>query len=361
MPTVADVIDDVIGVDTHTDTHTLVCCSPAGAVRGELTVDNSTDGFAEALTWATMLASGPSLIFGIEGTRSYGQAFSEFLSRAGLVVVEVERPARRSARTRRGKSDPIDAKAAAHQVLAMDPDALPTPRADGDREALRILLVARRALADECKKANARLRALLLTGTDTDRALLRGPRLSKTTLTGLTRRRGSKGEDRATTTRRREITRLANQQLRLLEELRANNRDLATITDEIAPGLTSEHGVGPVSAAQLIVSYSHRGRVRSEAAFAALAGVSPVQASSGRRTRHRLNRGGDRQLNRALHDIARTRMRDCPNTRAYVTRRTSETPNFTTRDARRCLKRYLARHLYRRLETIMTLGPGPTT
>ena len=99
MPTVADVIDDVIGVDTHTDTHTLVCCSPAGAVRGELTVDNSTDGFAEALTWATMLASGPSLIFGIEGTRSYGQALSEFLSRAGLVVVEVERPARRSVRT----------------------------------------------------------------------------------------------------------------------------------------------------------------------------------------------------------------------------------------------------------------------
>ena len=243
----------------------------------------------------------------------------------------------------------------------MDPDALPTPRADGDREALRILLVTRRALADECKKANARLRALLLTGTDTDRALLRGPRLSKTTLTGLTRRRGSKGEDRATTTRRREITRLANQQLRLPEELRANNRDLATITDEIAPGLTSEHGVGPVSAAQLIVSYAHRGRVRSEAAFAALAGVSPVQASSGRRTRHRLNRGGDRQLNRARHDIARTRMRDCPNTRAYVTRRTSETPNFTTRDARRCLKRYLARHLYRRLETIMTPGPGPTT
>lgn len=122
--------------------------------------------------------------------------------------------------------------------------------------------------------------------------------------------------------------------------------------DELAPGLTDHHGVGPVSAAQAIVSYSHPGRCRNEAAFAALAGASPLEASSGRTTRHRLNRGGDRALNRALHTIALTRIRSCPTTRAYVAKRTTE--GKTPREIRRCLKRYIARQLYRTLTTTMT-------
>ena len=351
MPTVADVVNDVIGVDTHTDTHTLVCCSASGAMRAELTVDNTTDGFTEVVGWATELATGPRVVFAVEGTRSHGQALAQFLTRAGLDVVEVERPAR-AGRRRGGKSDPLDARAAAHAVLRLDAAKLPSPRADGDREALRILLVSRRGSIDEQKKASSRLRALLLTGDDADRALLRRGAFTKATLTTLARRRASAGDDRAAAIARREITRLARRVLDLAVIVRDNTKELTSIVKDLAPGFLDEIGVGPVSAAQLIVSFSHHDRIRGESAFAALAGVAPIPASSGRRIRHRLNRGGDRQLNRALHDIARTRMRDCPTTRAYVQRRT-QSPNFTTYDARRCLKRYIARHLYRQLQTIM--------
>jgi len=120
--------------------------------------------------------------------------------------------------------------------------------------------------------------------------------------------------------------------------------------------LTDLHGVGPVSAAQVIVSFSHPGRCRSDAAFAALAGTSPLQASSGRTERHRLNRGGDRALNRAIHTIATTRMRSCPKTRAYIARRTAE--GMSTREIRRCLKRYITRQLYRTLTTAMITTPA---
>lgn len=132
---------------------------------------------------------------------------------------------------------------------------------------------------------------------------------------------------------------------------------LLTIVEDIAPGLTSRYGVGPVSAAQAIVSFSHPGRCRSEAAFATLAGTSPVPASSGQTIRHRLNRGGDRALNRAIHAIALVRMRSCPRTRAYVARRTAE--GKTPREIRRCLKRYIARELYRQLTRTMNLPEAP--
>ena len=118
--------------------------------------------------------------------------------------------------------------------------------------------------------------------------------------------------------------------------------------NDVAPGLTDRRGVGPVTAAQTIVSFSHPGRCRSDAAFAALAGTSPLEASSGRTVRHRLNRGGDRALNNAVHTIAMTRMRSCPRTQAYIARRTAE--GKTSREIRRCLKRYIARQLYRQLE-----------
>ena len=132
---------------------------------------------------------------------------------------------------------------------------------------------------------------------------------------------------------------------------------LLTIVEDIAPGLTSRYGVGPVSAAQAIVSFSHPGRCRSEAAFAALAGTSPVPASSGQTVRHRLNRGGDRALNRAIHAIALVRMRSCPRTRAYIARRTAE--GKTAREIRRCLKRYIARELYRQLTRTMNPPEAP--
>ena len=153
--------------------------------------------------------------------------------------------------------------------------------------------------------------------------------------------------DREQAVRHGEIRRLALAVRDGGRALKDNRAQLQTIVDDMAPGLTERRGVGPVTAAQAIVSFSHPGRCRNDAAFAALSGTSPLQASSGRTVRHRLNRGGDRALNSAIHTIAMTRMRCCPRTKAYVARRTAE--GKTTREIRRCLKRYIARELYRAL------------
>ena len=155
--------------------------------------------------------------------------------------------------------------------------------------------------------------------------------------------------------RHAEIRRLTLALREAARQLKANRAQLQTIVNDLVPGLTDRRGIGPVSAAQAIVSFSHPGRCRNDAAFAALAGASPLEASSGRTVRHRLNRGGDRALNRAIHTIAATRMRCCPTTQAYVTRRTAEGKN--PKEIRRCLKRYIARQLYRTLTAAMTPQP----
>jgi len=229
-------------------------------------------------------------------------------------------------------------------ALQLPADRLPTPRADGDREALRIPLTARTTTTTA---QTNRLRTLFLSGDDTDRQLARNA-LTEAVLTGLIQRRGPRQTNREPSTRRAEIKRLASALRESRREQRANRASLASIVDDLAPGLTDHHGVGPVSAAQAIVSDSHPGRCRNEAASAA----SPLEASSGRTARHRLNRGGDRTLNRALHTIALTRIRSCPTTRAYVTKHTTE--GKTPREIRRCLKRHIAQQLYRTLTTTTT-------
>ena len=153
------------------------------------------------------------------------------------------------------------------------------------------------------------------------------------------------------------IRRLADALGQARRQLKDNRARLLAIVDDIAPGLTSRFGVGPVSAAQVVVSFSHPGRVRNDAAYATLGGTSPIEASSGHTVRHRLNRGGDRALNRAIHTIALTRMRSCARTRAYVERRTAE--GKTTREIRRCLKRYITRELYRHLTRSMNPPVSP--
>jgi transposase len=344
---VADVVDAVIGGDTHTDTHTMEIAAPSGAPIATLTVENDQAGYAAVIDWIAAHSPGPRLIVGLEGTRSYGIGLARALRAAGLAVVEVERP-KRETRRGRGKSDPIDAHLAVLAVLRMPTDRLPTPRADGDREALRILLTARAEMTDTQTRQINQLRALLLTGHDTDRAIARG-RVTRDWLERLIRRRGTGTETREQATRRAETRRLAIAIRDTHRDLTHNRDHLTAIITDLAPGLLDRHGVGPVSAAQTIVSWSHPGRCRTEAAFAALAGVNPIPASSGRTTRHRLNRGGDRHLNHALHTIALTRMRSCPRTHAYLTRRRAE--GKTDRDIRRILKRYIARELYRALNT----------
>jgi transposase len=345
----AEHVDAVVGVDTHRDTHHAEIALPSGAPIATRSISNDSAGYAELLAWMLDHAPGPRLVVAIEGTRSYGVGLARAVAATGLSVVECEQP-NRKARRGKGKSDPIDAHLAVLTALRLDADRIPTPRADGDREALRILLGARHDLTAAQTAQTNRLRALLLGGCDADRQLARRG-LDETTLAGLARRRLPRDASREQAVRQAEVRRLALAVRASARALKANRAQLQAVVDDMVPGLTARRGIGPVTAAQAIIAFSHPGRCHSEAAFAALAGTSPLEASSGRTVRHRLNRGGDRALNSAIHTIALTRMRSCPRTRAYVARRTAE--GKTTREIRRCLKRYIARELYRTLTAAM--------
>ena len=353
MPMLAEVIDAVVGVDTHRDTHHVEIALPTGTPIATCSISNDTTGYAHLLAWILDHAPGPRIAVSIEGTRSYGIGLARAASAAGLLVLECEQP-HRKARRGKGKSDPIDAHLAVLTALRLHTDQLPIPRADGDREALRILLSARHDLTVTSTAQINRLRALLRDGNDTDHQLARVA-LTDATLTGLARRRLPRDASREHAIRHAEVRRLALAIHDANRALKANRAQLQSIVDDLAPGLTDRPGIGPVTAAQAIVSFSHPGRCRNDAAFASLAGTCPIPASSGRTVRHRLNRGGDRALNRAIHTIATVRMRDCPATKAYIARRTAE--GKTIREIKRCLKRYIARQLYRALTATMT----PTT
>jgi transposase len=341
----ADVVDAVVGVDTHRDIHHAEIAHPSGAVIATCSVRNTSAGYADLLAWAREHAPGPRLAACIEGTRSYGSGLSRAAASAGLLVIECEQPTRKTRRGK-GKSDPIDAHLAVLTALQLDAGKLPVPRADGDREALRILLCARQELTTTTTAQTNRLKALLRDGDDHDRDLARA-RFGDAVLAVLARRRPPRDASRAMLVRQGEIRRLALALRQAARVLKANRAELDAIVGDLVPGLTSQPGIGPVTAAQAIVSFSHAGRCRHEAAFARLAGTSPVEASSGQVVRHRLNRGGDRALNKAIHVIAGTRMRCDPATVAYAARRRAQ--GKTDREIRRCVKRYIARQLYRTL------------
>ena len=354
MTMLAETVDAVIGGDTHRDTHTLEIATPVGTPIAAVTVSNDTGGYQLALEWIFVHAPGPQVVVGLEGTRSYGLGLARALTAAGLRVVEVERPQR--ADRRRGKSDAIDAHLAVLATLRMPVaetgsragQPVNQPRADGGREALRILLSARHDLTlDRTGKIN-RLRALLRGGTDTDRGVARG-RLSDTALSAIARRRGHRDDTVEDAVRREEARRLAVAIRAANADLALNKTRLADLVGQLAPQLLAKTGIGPVSAAQALVTWSHPGRCRNDAAFAALAGVDPIPASSGRTVRHRLNRGGDRAMNRALHDIVLNRWRVDDRTHTYIARRRAE--GKTDREIRRALKRYVAREIFKSLET----------
>ena len=355
MTMLAETVDAVIGIDTHRDSHEVEITDPAGKPIMTMQIGNDSAGFTRLLAAIAEVVPGPRVAVCIEGSRSYGIGLARALAAAGLLVLECEQPSRRQRRGK-GKSDPIDAHLAVLAALRLDAGKLPVPRADGDREALRILLVARQEITVARTGQIGRLRALLLAGDDTDRLAARTA-LTQTALAALAGRELRAGAGHEQAVRHGEIRRLALALGQARQQLKDNRAQLLAIVDDIAPGLTSRYGVGPVSAAQAIVSFSHPGRCRSEAAYAALGGTSPIPASSGQTIRHRLNRGGDRALNRAIHAIAVVRMRSCPRTRAYVARRTAE--GKTIREIRRCLKRYIARELYRQLTRSMDPPVGP--
>jgi transposase len=347
MAMLADTADAAIGVDTHTDTHTACLLDALGRQLAVITIPADPPGCRMLLAWAQQNAPGPRLAWAIEGSRSHGLGLTRYLQAQEQTVIEAGRPPRASKRPG-GKSDPADAASAARAALTAD--KLAQPRADGTREALRILLAARAHATMARTAAVNTFKALILGAPDSLRQALRGlstPRQAARCRT----LRVHASQPVAEQVLRAELRRLATHIGAWDRELRANKAQLHQLAAEVMPALLDQPGVGPMSAAQLLVSWSHPGRFRSEAAFAALAGVSPLEASSGKITRHRLNPFGDRQLNRALHVIVNWRMLHHPRTRDYMTRRAKQK---TDPEIRRCLKRYAARQLYRLMEAAAT-------
>ncbi|MHC3475677.1 IS110 family RNA-guided transposase [Streptomyces sp. 7R007] len=344
----------VIGVDTHAKTHTYAVLAANGEHLGTQAFPNTHAGRARAISWAGRRTGGDlGALWVIEGAGSYGAQIARQTTRAGYQVAEAARMGR-AGRRGIGKSDPIDARRIAAAVLPLPEDQLRTPRMDeGVRAAAQILLTSRDELTSERTRAVNALTALVRIadlGIDARRPL-------GTRQIGEIARWRPREEDLAATTARTEAVRLAKRILALDTEIMDNMNRIAELVDASpAAGLPEETGIGPITAATVLVAWSHPGRVRDEAAFAALAGVSPIPASSGNTTRHRLNRGGDRRLNRALNVIAMVRMVHHPQTRAYVDRRRTE--GKTDREIRRCLKRYLARHLYRHLNNAAAAKVG---
>jgi hypothetical protein len=339
-----DELDFVIGVDTHRDEHALVVVAcPTGGVLFEAVVAADGAGYEAALALADGQAPGRRA-WAIEGSGCYGKGLARFLAGRGERVVEIERP-RRQGRQGRAKSDRLDAIGAARALLAEEKPA--SPRTAG--EPLRVLLQVRESAVSARKVALTQLRALLITCPESLRADLRT--LSRCRLLRRCRslEPGSAPDEELAASML--ALRLLAERIQILEaEEKLVDQQLLEGTRQRAPELLNERGIGPVGAAQLLVTWSHKGRVRSEAAFARLAGAPPIPASSGQMIRYRLDRGGDRKLNAVLHRIVLERRQRDPRTIAYIERRRSE--GKTNREATRCLKRYIARHLYRLLEAM---------
>jgi transposase len=326
------------GVDTHGETHHAAVVDEVGRQLADRQFPTTPRGYRALLSW--LVGFGQLERVGVEGTGAYGAALSRYLRGEGVQVVEVDRPDRKTRRAK-GKSDPIDAYAAALAVLSGRAAGSPKSR-DGKVEAIRALRVTRRSAVKARTQAINQLRALLLTGPAELRQQLRG--LTTGTLIQTCARMRPTGDlaDPVQATKAA-LRRLGRRHQQLSEEIRELDAELAA-----APALLALPGVGIEVAGQLLTTAGDNpDRLHSEAAFAHLCGVAPIPASSGRTDRHRLNRGGDRAANAALHTIALSRLRWDSRTRAYLARRRQE--GLTKPEAMRCLKRYIAREVYRKL------------
>jgi transposase len=339
---VTDDVDVVIGVDTHKHTHTAAAVGANGNVVARLTTSADPRGYQQLLAFGRR--HGEVRLWAVEGTGSFGAGLHAALSVHDERVVEVDRP-QRPARRAGVKSDDIDAARAARQVLAGI--GVSEPRCRGEREAIRVLLTTRAQAVEFRTRAIGALHAMVTSAPDSVRQRLRRLSLGPLLATCASLRGSSRqsAEEYATTMALRATAKRA---LACEQEAAELETQLEALVRQVAPTLLDGVGIGPVVAGQLLLSWSHPGRVRSEAAFAKLGGVAPIEASSGMVVRHRLNRSGDRQLNRALHTIVMVRMRQDDRTQAYVRRRLAEGKSI--RDIKRCLKRYVARQLFRHLE-----------
>lgn len=339
----------VCGVDTHADLHCAAAVDRNGRVLATASFAATAIGYREMLDW--LADYGRVSVVGVEGTSSYGKGLTGFLRRRGIEVVEVIRPNRQT-RRRNGKSDPADAIAAARAVISGEATGIPKT-GNGPVEAIRALRIARSSAIKARTQAANQIRDLIRTGPDDLRDKLH-PLATSQRVETCSRLRITDQHTPAEAACRTALRVLARRHQTLSKEIKELTSRLDLLVKVTAPTLCSLKGVGPDVAAKLLIAAGDNPeRMRNEAAFAALCGASPLDASSGKQQRHRLNRGGDRQANNALWTIAMVRMSSDPRTRHYVERRTKE--GLTKGEILRCLKRYIARETHHAIRQDLTV------
>ncbi len=337
------------GVDTHKQAHVAAAVDGVGRLLGTSEFPATSRGYRDLLRW--LRGHGVVSLIGVEGTGSYGAGLARYLAREGVSVVEVIRP-NRQLRRRRGKSDPVDAEAAARAALAKEADVTPKS-ADGPVESMRMIRLARTSAVKARTQAANQIDALVTCAPQSLRSQLKD--LSLRRLVERARRWRPGDIQDPLSACRATIKGLARRWSQLGAEIAGYDEQLLRLTRRVCPELLARTGVGfEVASSLLVAAGDNPDRLRSEASFAALCGVSPLDASSGQQRRHRLNRGGNRDANRALWVVAMTRLRVDERTQAYAARRTKQ--GRTKREILRCLKRYIARELYSilRCNTLLT-------
>ena len=335
------------GVDTHKHIHVAAVLDHIGRVLAVESFPVTRIGYRQLLGW--LRRHGDIVAVGVEGCGSWGAGLARHLNAEGLAVVEVNRPNRQN-RRRRGKSDPVDAEAAGRAVLNGEATVIPKT-GDGPVEALRQLRVARAGAIKARTAAANQFHSLCDTAPESIRAQLRSLTFKKRITTAQRWRPRHHPSTQAAS--RQALMSVARRWRALDDEAKTLRSEIKLILDQLAPQLLDHHGVGYDTASQLLIAAGDNpDRLAHERSFAALCGSSPVEASSGKTNRHRLNRGGDRQANSALWTIALVRMASHAPTRTYVDRRTAD--GLSKREIMRCLKRYIARELFPDIQAIVT-------
>lgn len=344
MSSVAETFVHVVGVDTHAKTHTYAIIAATGAMIETRVFPADGKGITRAISWISKCTDASRLVV-IEGAGSYGARLAHQATQAGWQIVEAD-PIPKIVKRGKGKTDVLDATRIARSVLGTPTAKLRQPRFDnGVRDGLRILLNARQSQHSERTRAINQLNALI---RNTDLGIEALNALTCTQIRTIAGWR-TRNEPMNLETARQDAIRLARRIRQLDTDLKTNHKRLTEIINTTSYQiLFTRYGIGAVSAAQIIISWGHLGRITSDASFAALGGINPIPTSSGNTTKHRLNRGGDRQLNKALDTIAKVRMRSHPETLTYMTKRT----DLTHRETKRILKRYIAREIYKLLKDL---------
>ena len=335
-----DPAEIIIGIDTHKEAHAAVAINGLGARLGAMTLPASRRGYQEVEAWARSFGSVRA--FGIEGTGSYGAGLSRFLQERGHRVIEVNRP-NRQIRHQHGKTDPLDAENAARAVLSGQARAAPKS-GTSSVEMIRHLKVARDTAMKSRTQAMVTLKTIIVNAPTALRESLEGLTGTMALIRYLAALRPGAMTD-PTASAKATLRALARRYLMLDAEIKSHDAALDALTTACAPALKEAHGMATGTAAEMLILVGDNPeRIYSEAAFAKLCGACPIPASSGKTTRHRLNRGGNRQASAALYRVVISRMRSHPPTRDYVRRRTAEGKGKM--EIIRCLKRFVAREIF---------------